>query len=221
MPRRVLSARPSPRAIWDAAANGLRIDAIPAGAAIPGVTFSPTLGLTTRRIDKLGMSIRSFHEPLKRSVQEVIIPSIRANFDTEGRPSWEPLSEATYEIAERMGRTIQSILVSSGRLRGAATALARWDIGREAAIFRSLPGFVWYGALHQAGTSGRAAAGGARTAAQMRRTMAAGGGGRPVSSIPARPFVMLQERDTEEIRKVFAKWLGERIDRAWPRTLGG
>lgn len=66
------------------------------GGMLPfSVTFTPTVAILAGRIDKLGMDIRSFKEPLTRSVRDVMTVSIRRNFDVGGRPTWEPLSETT------------------------------------------------------------------------------------------------------------------------------
>src|SRR6185503_20125327 len=77
------------------------------------VNFEPSLALLARRVDKLGADIRSFRVPLKMAIQQVVIPSIRKNFDQGGRPTWEPLSEHT--IRNRKGGT--QPLVRTGLLR--------------------------------------------------------------------------------------------------------
>lgn len=50
--------------------------------------FTPSMGIMARRVDKLGLDIRSFREPLKRAIRNVVIPSIAENFAVGGRPSW-------------------------------------------------------------------------------------------------------------------------------------
>lgn len=76
-----------------------------------------------------------------------MIPSIRRNFDEEGRPPWEELSwDTAYQRGEE-----HPILNRTGKLKRRATQLARWTIGRHTASFRDLPQDVWYGKVHQAG----------------------------------------------------------------------
>lgn len=171
--------------------------------------FQPSVGILARRFDKLGADIRSFREPLKRAVKEVVIPSIKANFDAEGRPGWAQLSEQT---VTRRG-SAHPILRRSGRLRRVATQLNIWTIDREKALIADLPDSVWYGKVHQAGFGSH----------DVQEDFAYPGGhlGTPVSqglknlgeagSIPPRPFVMLQPEDLNAIDQVFLDWLDERI----------
>lgn len=187
--------RPTASSIWGSVDRGLRIDSNITAAAVPSVTFEPTIGITARRIDKLGMDIRSFREPLTRVIREVVAPSIRKNFDVGGRPGWEPHSSSTEEIISRLGRPSRGVLVATGTLRQVAGQLNIWDISQDAAILRGLPSHVWYGAIHQAGRRGTGRA----------------------NTIPQRQFVMLQRQDEADMAAVFEKWLGERIDAAWPR----
>jgi phage gpG-like protein len=204
--------------------RGLRIDPALTSAMLPIVTFEPTLGITAARIDKLSLDIRSFKEPLTRSIREVMGPSFRRNFDVGGRPSWEELSEGTREIQERLkGSSDHSVLVLTGALRQTMGQINIWTIGKDAAILKDIPARVWYGKIHQAGYggSGSARSAGGRTLADIvARALSGESGGAGAHPIPARPFVVLHKEDEENIIKVFEKWLGERIDRAWPRTGG-
>src|SRR5258705_13581204 len=52
------------------------------------------------RVDKLGMSFRSWTKPLKTVLDTVLIPSIIKNFEEQGRPRWKELSKRT--ILNRM-----------------------------------------------------------------------------------------------------------------------
>lgn len=200
--------------------------------AITGVemSFTPSLAITAARIDKLGMDIRSFREPLKRSIQKVMAPSFQKNFDAGGRPdAWEPWSEATLEIRERMGVSGGNILVRSGSLRRAMGQLNIWRITKTTAIITDLPANVWYGAIHQAGyeagsmKSRIARHGGDAGAAlqslidEQKMAMRTGttvktAGAAP---IPARPFVMFQDEDEDDVTMVFLEWLEERVASRW------
>lgn len=193
--------------------------------------FQPTVGISARGIDRLGLDIRSFREPLKRAVQQVMIPSFQKNFSEEGRPdTWPELSDVTLDIRAREGFG-HKILDRTGQLKKVAGQLNIWTIGQETAVIRDLPDKVWYGKVHQQGFGGsgggskmktylKKAKGDAKEAQKlldddlimaMRTGSKMGGGRRTVSEIPARPFIVLQEEDFDEIEKVFVVWLTERM----------
>lgn len=163
------------------------------GQPILVLEFKPPLSVIKRDLDALGVDIRSFREPLKRCIQQVMIPSIRQNFDSSGRPPWAPYAASTLEFHEMLGEAMsRGLLIRSGALRGAATTLNIWSLSQEEAKFNGLPGGVWYGNLHQTGgKSGK------------------------TGTMPARPFVMFQDEDGDKIVEVFAKWLDERIAKRW------
>jgi phage gpG-like protein len=156
--------------------------------------FKPSLRVTAGHYEALGVDIRSFREPLKRSVQKVIIPSIRKNFDSGGRPSWAPYAESTLEFHKMLGEAVSdAMMVKTGKLKQTMGYFNIWSVDKEKAELRDLPQRVWYGKVHQSGYGGRAGKG----------------------IIPARPFVMLQPDDEEKIVKVFDEWLEERILKVW------
>ncbi len=221
-------ARPSYDQSYRAVVGKLRINPKVMRTSVPQLTFSPSIGVIARDIDKLGLNIKSFREPLKRAVQQVIIPSIQRNFDAEGRPSWEPYSEGTIEIRDNLGSPVGNLLYKRGYLKRTMSYLNIWTINNNAAILLDLPPSVWYGKLQQGGfegsgslrsaaRSGKSVSGALRTAmrnAQQARTAGTTvkAGARP---IPARPFIMLQPKDEDDIVEVFIKWLEERIERDW------
>lgn len=92
--------------------------------------------------------IRSFREPLTKSVRTVIIPSIRTNFVSEGRPAWRPLAPATVLDRGASG----PILDRSGRLKKVATQFNIWSYTRDSATITGLDSRVKYAAYHQSGT---------------------------------------------------------------------
>lgn len=203
--------------------DGLRINQGITSAMLPHITFEPTLGITARRIDKLGMDIRSFREPLRRSIKEVVAPSIVKNFDSSGRPTWEPFAEATPTIQERIqGYNSHPLLIRSGLLRSTMGQLNIWTINTDSAILTGVPESIWYAKVQQAGYSGSGKKRGPKgknlqeKKAQLKSLVgSAGTTNAGANPIPARPFVMLQEEDVKNIGRVFEKWLGERIDRTW------
>lgn len=183
-------------------------------ATFASITFEPSIGIAAGRIDKLGLDIRSFHEPLKRAVKEVMIPSIATNFALGGRPAWEPLSAGTLEVRRNWGLTHTEPLLWTQKLYRTAQQQNIWSISRDSAIINDLPSRAWYGKIHQAGYSGSGGMG-------MNKQGEITGHGRPVAAIPARPFLVIQPEDRTAITVVFAKWLDERVAKAsWGRAGG-
>jgi phage gpG-like protein len=185
------------------------------------------LGITAGRIEKLGIDIRSFKEPLKRAIKNVVIPSIRKNFDSGGRPAWEPWSESTVEIMQKTGVKSSGLLIRSGALRRTMGYQKLWTITPTFAVLADLPQNIWYGKVHQGGYEGRsmksliAKHGGNRASAfeEMIGNISSGNTPRGAPGIPARPFVMLQPEDEDAITQIFIDWLGERVNRSWPGVI--
>ena len=199
-------------------------------------TFSPSLAILAGKVDKLGMDIRSFREPLHRAIKQVVIPSIKQNFADQGRPAWEPLNEDTLDIKNWKGYP-PDILRRTGKLAKVAAQQNIWTINEKAAAVKSLPESVFYGMVMQAGgtvftsdgeskyTQGTDRRGGGRFERMRQAQLDAMRTGKAIrkkdkdkrgsGNIPARPFIMLQAEDEEEIGKVFAKWLDERVERTW------
>jgi phage gpG-like protein len=146
--------------------------------------FSPSPAIIARDVNKFGMDIRSFREPLMRCIREVLIPSFQQNFAQGGRPPWQALSDVTAELRG----SATPILIRSGRLRRTMGQQNIWTVTTEHAVIQSLPAHSWYGAIHQAGN-------------------------RTKSVTPARPFALIQPQDEERIVEVFDRWLAERAAR--------
>lgn len=220
----VRGPRPRQRDINRAVFSGLGIRQDLSPTLVTYVQWEPTLGITAGRIDKLGINIKSFREPLKRAIKQVVIPSIRTNFQVGGRPAWEPWSPATEDIMKKMGKVSRSILVRSGALMRVMGQQNIWTVTPTFAVLADLPPKVWYGKVHQAGYEGRSMKrliskhGGDRAAAfeEMVDNLAGGNAPGGAPSIPARPFAVLQDEDEDAITEVFINWLGERVDRVWP-----
>ena len=202
-------------------------------------TFSPSLAILAGKVDKLGMDIRSFREPLTRAIKQVVIPSIKQNFAAEGRPAWVPLNEDTLSVKNWKGYP-PDILRRTGKLAKVAAQQNIWTINEKAAAVKSLPESVFYGMVMQAGGTVANSEGASKYSQGTNRRTAGRGGrfermrqeqlnamrtGKTImkkgkdkrgsGNIPARPFIMLQAEDEEEIGKVFAKWLDERVERTW------
>jgi phage gpG-like protein len=141
----------------------------------------PAIVTVGRKFGHLSRQFRSLREPLKRSARGVINESIGQNFIT-GRPEWEQLDESTIE-----NKGHARILIESGRLARASTALARWDfVGGYTAHYRisrfpeARRDIAWF---HTVGTR----------------------------NMPARPFVVLERNDAHQIEAVFQRWTEEKI----------
>lgn len=191
--------------------------------------FKPSPIIMAGKVERFRMGIRSFHEPLKRAVKEVVIPSIGKNFDAEGRPvAWAPLAEATLNTREAKGWSGGGILLLSGTLRKVAMQQNIWTITQQSATVRDLPQRAWYGKVHQLGYgSGGSAPEPARKAIKGRGGIVkfVGGrdseGSRGISYIPARPFILIQDQDKSKIEHIFYEWLKERADQHWGSDVRG
>ena len=189
------------------------------------IDWSPTPVVLAAMYETLAVNVKSFREPLKRSVQQVLSPSIRRNFDVGGRPPWQALSSVTKEIRVREGFSEGPILVRTGKLKRVAGQLNIWTIDSEKAFVSNL-GAASYGIVHQEGAAftGRGGGGSKKKNMQKRVTVhpltmertvtmveikkpTTGGGG----SIPARPFLLIQDDDVAQVDRVFGEWLRERV----------
>lgn len=222
MVRKKSGPRPSAPQKWGAVGNiGFMNNLM--GSPTVTFDFKPSVGIFAGKVDKLGMDIRSFHEPLKRAVKEVMIPSIQQNFNASGRPeAWAPLSDATWRTRAAQGWVGGDILLKSGALRTGMSRQNIWSITQQSATIRDIPDKIWYGKVHQAGYGGS----GAKTKKAVRRQVKVGGvikftGGRDTDTkrgatgIPARPFALIQDEDRDAIERIFYDWLEERIEHSW------
>ena len=179
--------------------RGLRLDV--------GLTFEfkPSIGISAKNIDKLGLDIRSFREPLKRSIQRVLAPSFHTNFADQGRPDhWQPLSDATVEIRG----SASPILVRSGLLARTMRQFNIWSVSQTQAAITDLPQKIWYGKVQQGGY-GQASKG---TLKRLQKGGAGAARGAAKIAIPARPFALIQDpQDYDGIQKVFEEWFIERM----------
>jgi phage gpG-like protein len=177
------------------------------------VTIDPTPMLLVAQFNKLGLDIRSFREPLKRSIQQVVAPSLRKNFAARGRPeAWQELADSTYQIksSKGFGSAADFPLVRTGRLQTIAGQLNLWKIdGLEGAATLNLPDEVFYGGIHQAGSGSDS--GGVYTRKNRRTgqtsTVSFGSPG----YVPQRIWALLQDEDIDGIEDVFESWLQERV----------
>jgi phage gpG-like protein len=148
-----------------------------------------------------------------------MIPSIQKNFASEGRPSWEPLSDFTIDTRTRAGFGAGPILKRKGMLARVAAQLNIWTItSQQAHVDWSNQARARYGPIHQNGARFTTRIRGinpAGLAALSKIKMFAGtksvtkGSG----TIPARPFLLIQDEDVPKIEHVFLNWVEERLNR--------
>lgn len=131
-------------AIWESEARKISFPYF----SVSGDFYKDSL-ILANDIDSFALSIKSFRVPLKQSIKEVIIPSIKLNFQKEGRPRWASLSDATVRIRG----SAHPILQRTGKLKKASTQLNIWKIDTDSAAIVGLDSKVKYAKYHQGGTS--------------------------------------------------------------------
>lgn len=151
--------------------------------------FEPSVAIQAAGLRRFSNNLDDLREPLTQAVKQVMQPSIRKNFNSGGRPAWEPLSEDT--VKKKGGD--RRILIDSGNLRFVASMFSIWTITESSATIRDLPQMVWYGKVHQTGAK-----------------KAARADGKGYVNIPQRQFIMFQPQDEVEIERIFAKWIAKR-----------
>lgn len=204
-----------------AVGNWLRLDGAITGTIELGWTITPSIGLVAKDLRRLGLELESFKVPITRSIKQVMMPSIRKNFQSGGRPdTWEPLAEYTIKVRGNTG----PILIRSGALMRGASSFGVWSISDTSAAIKGLPQNIWYGAIHQSGAGsfgsymdqakkelGRGARGPEilRLAFELMDERRGGARSHRKSNIPARPFIMYQDDDLDDIQQIFYEWLVE------------
>lgn len=157
-----------------------------AGLGFFNFQFTPSLSILANGFSELGIDIRSTRVPLQKAIREVMIPSFVENFRVGGRPSWQPLSEATISTKEIASDNLyppQMELLRSGLLFNTIQTQSIWTTTRNEAIVQ-LPSQVAYGGVHQMGS--------------------------PQARIPQRAFLVFQSEDMDKIQEIFADWVLER-----------
>ncbi len=143
-------------------------------------------------------SQRGLRKPFERIRDEVMIPSIRTNFQVGGRPKWEPLSLATFQSGGFGGREafIASAagfqllpLTKTGQLKRAATAKARFSIKNNEMTYGNWPEKRWFGPVHNLPDLSRRA------------------------KIPNRPFTMIQPEDKVAIEEIMMEWIEDQVNK--------
>jgi len=219
--------RPSPFIITQAVTSGL---------SIPGVEIDPRhqfvrgAYLYAGMIDKLSMQFKSFKDPLTKSLNMVIIPSIIKNFEAEGRPKWRPLAKSTIASRYALGFPRGPILERTGRLKREATRKNIWEINLDILKLRTVyfDQKVPYAQFHQMGaqipatrmTGSLGATVGKKGVFQIGAYRVSTGSRERGESgkyglIPARPFIQLTVDEEVEIYNIFTTFMTEKVDQYW------
>lgn len=205
------------------------------GANVSNFEFQPSVAVIAKDLTRLAESLRDLRVPLEMAIEQVMIPSIRTNFQVGGRPPWEELGANTVEKHRaRLGLGPKPILVRSGALMRAATSREIWTVTPVSMSVRDLPADVWYGKLHQGGVQGstsnwfkaymvraRTQLGPRATHSQVtkhawkifdQRLLSQGPMGmRGQVDLPERRFIVFQEKDITDIMEIFYRWMDVEI----------
>ena len=131
--------------------------------------------------------------PVMEEIGELIVSSVQENFNRGGRYSepgswrggnkkWKELAPSTIRERERQGYWPGQILVRTGDLKESIT----YDAGKDYVIVGTWD--IDYAAIHQFG--GKA-------------------GRKHAAKIPARPFLVVQDEDLEEIKEIILDYIKE------------
>jgi phage gpG-like protein len=110
------------------------------------VTMIPPAAVMAALFAKLAHEFDDLSKPLHKAVEEVMAPSLAANFAAGGRPTWAAHSQNTEERHPEIG----SVLIATGALEGAASSPGLWSVTATEATAQGGPD---YGGIHQTGWS--------------------------------------------------------------------
>jgi phage virion morphogenesis protein len=158
--------------------------------------------------------------PAMRVVASIMRTSVVRNFEKQGRPRWEPLSPVTLALRKRKKKGRKRKSKGSARkpkilrVQGFAGGLLGSISGEATANSAMVGTNKIYAAVHQFGA--KKGEFGTVTITRKIATSKRSGGSRiakpyqmqvPWGDIPARPFLVLQDEDKEEIRKTLNNFI--------------
>ncbi len=125
--------------------------------------------------------------PLLEIAKEVLIPSINKNFAAGGRPKrWEPaLPISQYRTQHGGGPT----LWVTGKMKKAATRMARFKVKNNVMTYGNFPPTVWFAMVHDQADIARRA------------------------NVPHRPFALIQKEDIPKIERIMMRWYEKMVNR--------
>ncbi len=151
------------------------------------------LKMFDRDLQDLGRDLAGanrMRQPLLDIAREVAAPSIDRNFKVGGRPKrWERSSPiSTYRL--QTGGEGDPTLWVTGKMKRAASALARFKVRENKMTYGYFPAKLWYAMVHDdAGTAARA-------------------------NIPHRPFALIQGDDIPKMERILMDWVETRVNRS-------
>lgn len=134
----------------------------------------------TQLLRKLSKKLEDM-SPVMKVVAGIMHDAVEENFEKEGQPRWTPLASSTIRQREKKRHWPGKLLQVSGQL---ASSISEKHDSRSATVGTN----KIYAAIHQFG--GKA------------------GRGHKVT-IPARPFLKLDDRAMEAIKRVVKEWVGK------------
>ncbi len=128
-------------------------------------------------------------EPLLESASDVLAPSINRNFQVGGRPDkWAPVSPISTYRLQKSGEDAPPLWVT-GKMKRAASALARFKVRNNELTYGYFPSSLWYAAVHDSAKLAKAA------------------------NIPQRPFALIQADDIDDITRIFMRWYEKMVNK--------
>lgn len=171
---------------------------------MPAVRVTVNLTPVLQRLGSISQRLGGLR-PLLEDVKGRMLASVQQNFTAGGRPrAWTPLARST--LANRRGSSAR-ILRDTGRLQNSIT-------GRIEALSVIVGTNVVYGRIHQQGGTIRIPEVRPRRARALRWVTASGQvvyarrATAHTVTIPARPYLLLQDSDRQYIRLAIGRHLG-------------
>lgn len=128
-------------------------------------------------------------QPLLEIAKEVLAPSIDKSFKVGGRPKrWEASSPVSTYRLQKDGESEPTLWVT-GKMKRAASALARFKVRENTMTYGYFPPTLWYAMVHDsASVSARA-------------------------DIPHRPFALIQSEDVPKMERILMDWVERQVSR--------
>ncbi len=128
-------------------------------------------------------------QPLLDSAKEVLIPSIDKNFKVGGRPKrWKASSPISTYRMQKAGEGEPTLWVT-GKMKRAATRMARFKVLKNTMTYGYFPPTVWYAMVHDRADIAKSA------------------------NIPHRPFALIQPEDVDGITRIFMRWYESMVNK--------
>ncbi|HBE44260.1 MAG TPA: phage virion morphogenesis protein [Deltaproteobacteria bacterium] len=141
--------------------------------------------------------------PVMRAIAGIMHDAVEQNFEEEGRPKWKPLSPATIMQREKKGHWPGKILQASGQLASSINSRAT---SNSAIVGTNKK----YAAIHQLGGKTKAHIIKPRHKAALffpGLKHPVKSVNHPGSKIPARPFLKLDDRALEAIKRAIMEYM--------------